>query len=219
MCVISILSNGKKRFKQKMTYKYYIICITFLCICPFERLYGQEKEAEQGNSNSVALKSNLLYDAALVPNIGVEISMQEGFSIEVSYMGAWWKNKRRHYYWQCYGGDMSIKKYWGGKKKNPLTGHFVGMYFQLLTYDFEFGGTGYQSKRTNNSGIEYGYSIPVGEHANLVLSMGVGYLEGETKKYKPMDSHYVHQSTSKLSFFGPTKAEISISWFFKRTRK
>lgn len=195
--------------------KYYRLCILFLLICPIDKLYSRENDTEF--CVPVALKSNLLYDAVMIPNIGIEIGLQEGFAIEASYMGAWWKNDSRHYYWQCYGGDINVIKYFGRKNRsNPFSGHFLGLYFQLLTYDFELGKAGFQSKLTTNPGIEYGYSIPLGSRVNLAFCIGVGYFGGESKKYKPIDSHYVHQSTRNFSFLGPTKAEISISWLLNK---
>lgn len=39
----------------------------------------------------MALKSNLLYDIALVPNIGLEYAFNRGWSIGCGWQYAWWK--------------------------------------------------------------------------------------------------------------------------------
>ncbi len=45
-----------------------------------------------------------------------------------------------------YGGDLTIKKWFGKKAQGkPFSGHHIGPYFQMLTYDFELGGKGYQA--------------------------------------------------------------------------
>ena len=89
----------------------------------------------------MGLKTNLVYDALLVPNIGVEFALGKGWTLGGNWMYGWWKNDRRHRYWRVYGGEVGLRKYFGQRASDkPLTGHHVGVYGQLLTYDFEFGG-------------------------------------------------------------------------------
>ena len=165
----------------------------------------------------MALKTNLLYDVALVPNIGVEFYLGKGWSVGGNWIYAWWKSDKRHNYWRTYGGELDVRKYFGKKaKEKPLTGHHLGVYGQMLTYDFELGGTGCQSKSSYGVGIEYGYSLPVAKRLNIDFGIGIGYLGGEYKEYKPIDGHYVWQATRQRHWFGPTKAEISLVWLIGR---
>lgn len=165
----------------------------------------------------MSLKTNLLYDAALIPNIGAEFYAGRGWSLGGSWMYAWWKSDKRHNYWRIYGGELDIRKYFGRRaSEKPLTGHHLGLYGQMLTYDFETGGTGYQSKLSYGVGIEYGYSLPLGRRLNLDFGIGVGYLGGEYKKYDPIDGHYVWKATKQRHWFGPTKAEVSLVWLLGR---
>ena len=160
-----------------------------------------------------ALKTNLLYDAVLVPNIGVEASLGKGWSIGGNWMYAWWSKNSSHRYWRIYGGELDVRKYFGAKaSEKPLQGHHIGVYGQWLTYDLENGGTGYQSKRTCGGGFEYGYSFPIGRRLNLDLGLGIGYLNSEYKTYVPEDGCYVYQTTKQREWFGPTKAEVSLVW-------
>lgn len=165
----------------------------------------------------MALKTNLLYDVALVPNVGAEFYVGRGWSVGGSWMYAWWKSDKRHRYWRTYGGELDIRKYFGRRAQaKPLTGHHLGLYGQMLTYDFETGGTGYQSKLSYGVGIEYGYSLPLGRRLNLDFGIGIGYLGGEYKKYDPIDGHYVWKETKQRHWFGPTKAEVSLIWLIGR---
>lgn len=165
----------------------------------------------------MALKSNLLYDVALVPNIGIEFYVGRGWSLGGDWMYAWWKSERRHNFWRTYGGEIEVRKYLGQRaKEKPLTGHHLSLYGQMLTYDFETGATGYLSKLSYGAGIEYGYSLPIGRRLNLDFGIGIGYLGGEYKTYKPEDTHYVWQQTKQRHWFGPTKAEISLVWLIGR---
>ena len=160
-----------------------------------------------------ALKSNLLYDALLVPNLSLEASIGSGWTLGAGGMLAWWSKDAKHRYWRIYGGDLEIRKYFGTlSKSKPLQGHHLGIYGDFLTYDFEFGAKGYQSKATYAAGIKYGYSHPIGKRLNLDFALGIGYLHSNYKTYVPRDGCYVYQETKKRKWLGPTQAEISLVW-------
>ena len=162
----------------------------------------------------LAARTNMLYDLALVPHVGVDIYLGKNFSLSGNWMYSWWKNDNIHWYWRTYGGDAGIR-YWFGKAANakPLTGHHVGLYGQIITYDFELGGRGYLGDRwTYGGGLEYGYSLPIAKRLNIDFNLGFGYLGGEFKEYLPIDGHYVWQATKRRQYIGPTKGEISLVW-------
>ena len=160
-----------------------------------------------------ALKSNLLYDALLVPNLSLEASIGSGWTLAAGGMFAWWSKDAKHRYWRIYGGGLEIRKYFGTlSKSKPLQGHHLGIYGDFLTYDFEFGAKGYQSKATYAAGIKYGYSHPIANRLNLDFALGIGYLHSNYKTYVPRDGCYVYQETKKRKWLGPTQAEISLVW-------
>lgn len=165
-----------------------------------------------------AAKTNLLYDAALLPNIGVEFYLGKLWTLTADWHYTWLYSDTRHRYWQGYGGYLGVRKYFGKKaEEHPFTGHHLGLYGQTQIYDVEFGGRGYQMPDWGyGGGIEYGYSLPIARRFNLDFSLGVGYVGGTTKEYLPLDGHYVWQVTKKLNWFGPTKAEISLKWLIGR---
>lgn len=161
----------------------------------------------------LALKSNLLYDALLIPNLSLEASIGSGWTLGAGGMLAWWSKDAKHRYWRIYGGDLEIRKYFGTlSKSKPLQGHHLGIYGDFLTYDFEFGAKGYQSKATYAAGIKYGYSHPIANRLNLDFALGIGYLHSNYKTYVPRDGCYVYQETKKRKWLGPTQAEISLVW-------
>ncbi len=164
-----------------------------------------------------ALKTNLLYDALLIPNIGIEYRFARRWSASVDYMHAWWSRDEKHRYWRCYGGEVLVRRYFGDR---PFAGHHVGLYGMALTYDFEFGGKGRQSDGFGyGGGVEYGYSLPVGRRLNIDFSIGLGYFGGRYKEYVPMDGCYVWQSTRRQHWFGPTRAEVSLVWILGGDRR
>ena len=161
-----------------------------------------------------AIKTNALYDLLLVPNIGVEFGFGKNWSVGANWMYAWWSNRGKNNFWRIYGGDVEVRR-WFGKKaaEKPLQGHHVGVYGQLLTYDFETGGRGYMADKWNYTfGVSYGYSLPIAKRLNLDFTLGIGYWGGRYKEYLPVEGHYVWQVTKNRRWFGPTKAEISLVW-------
>ena len=174
----------------------------------------------------MALKTNLLYDVAAVPNVGVEFYLGKNWSATGSWMYGWWKKERRERFWRIYGGEVAVRKWFGKKaEEKPLTGHHLGVYGQLFTYDFEWGGTGYMGGKPGESlwntpnyaaGVEYGYSLPVGRRLNFDFVIGAGYWGGKYYTYEPLDGHYVWKSTKNRHWVGPTKAEVSLVWLLGR---
>ena len=169
----------------------------------------------------MGLKTNLLYDALLVPNIGVEFYLGRNFSISTDWHYAWWNTKS--WFWRTYGGELSIRKWLGqAAKANPLTGHHVGIYGQALTYDFlAFGTKGYMSGNPGEDlfdraswavGIEYGYSLPITKQLNLDFVIGIGYQTGKYNEYELQDDCYVWKTMKNRRFIGPTKAEVTLVW-------
>ena len=182
---------------------------------PFPAIPSQvnPEQAPPPAASYFALKSNLLYDALLVPNLSLEASIGSGWTLGAGGMLAWWSKDAKHRYWRIYGGDLEIRKYFGTlSKSKPLQGHHLGIYGDFLTYDFEFGAKGYQSKATYAAGIKYGYSHPIANRLNLDFALGIGYLHSNYKTYVPRDGCYVYQETKKQKWLGPTQAEISLVW-------
>ena len=166
----------------------------------------------------MAAKNNMLYDLALLPNVGLEFYLGKNMSLVGNWMYSWWKNDNIYWYWRVYGGDIALR-YWFGKasKEKPLQGHHVGLYGQMITYDLELGYHGILADRWSwSAGVEYGYSLPVAKRLNIDFTLGAGYHTGEFYEYIPIDGHYVWQATKIRHYMGPTKAEISLVWLLGR---
>ncbi len=172
------------------------------------------------------LRTNMLYDALLVPNIGIEFYLGRNWSVVGNWMYGWWSKNRSHWYWRAYGGDLAVRK-WLGKaaKRKPLTGHHLGVYGQIFTYDFETGKRGCMGGKPGGTlwdrmncaaGVEYGYSLPLARRLNIDFTIGAGYWGGTYHEYIPVDDCYVWQATRQRRWFGPTKAEVSLVWLIGR---
>jgi hypothetical protein len=142
-------------------------------------------------------------------------------------MYAWWQNGASSKFWRVYGGDFYVRKWFGQKaEENPFAGHHIGVYAQLLTYDFCLGDKGYMGGQPGGNiwdklqygyGVEYGYSLPIARRLNLDFTLGLGYMGGTYHEYRIADDCKVWQATKNRNWFGPTKAEVSLVWLLGRS--
>ena len=128
---------------------------------------GQVRYKLNKEKIAVQLHTNGLYDLALCPNIGLELQTDLGLAWQCDYIGAWWSNNSKHRYWQNYAFQMELRYYLGHDHQDtPYFGHHIGVYGQLATYDFEFGGTGSRVTGSINPGAS---ELPT---ATVCLSVG-----------------------------------------------
>ena len=162
----------------------------------------------------MSARTNMLYDVLLIPNVGFDIHVGKNWSLAGNWHYAWWDIRNSNIWWRTYGGDIEVRKWFGKKAQDkPLTGHHVGPYAQLVTYDMELGDRGYMADKWNYAvGVSYGYSLPISERLNIDFSMGLGYMWGRYHEYLPIDDCDVWQVTKNRSWIGPTKAEITLVW-------
>ena len=172
--------------------------------------------AVEGNSTTVQLRTNGLYWLALSPNIGVELQTDLGLAFSMDYIGAWWNSDPSHHYWSDYAFQMEARYYLGvNKQEAPYKGHHVGLYGIMATYDFEFGGKGYQSNdltKTFSIGGSYGYTMPLNKNFSLDFTVGLGYVQSKYDVYVPTNGGYMRTNTKRLRYFGPSKLEVSLVW-------
>ncbi len=176
----------------------------------------------------MALKTNLLYDLALVPNIAFEIHVGKRWTLGANWIHSWWNSDKRKWFHRIYGTEVGVRKYFGGKDaNNPMQGHHIGIYGETFIFDFEMGGRGYLGGKPGGSlferanygaSIEYGYSHPIARRLNLDFVLGVGYQGGDYWEYEPEDDHFVWRATKRRKYFGPTKAEVSLVWLLEAGR-
>lgn len=177
----------------------------------------------------VDVRTNLLYDALLLPNIGAEVYLGRHFSAGANWMYGWWSRDLKHIYWRAYGGEL-FGRWWFGNKTNkkPLSGFHVGVYGQYYLYDFELGGNGEMTGRPGCSlwkqglfggGVEFGYSMPIKKRLNIDFSLGIGYSGGTYHRFRPIDNHYVWQGTYRRRYIGPNKLEIALVWLIGKCNR
>ena len=189
--------------------------------------YAQERTQDIGmldptkELSSFAIKTNLLYDAVLVPNIGIEARVFKSFTVYADVMYAGWNFPEKYIYWNLYGAQFGARQYFGQTSKGrSFSGHHAGAYAQALAYDLQAGNIGQQTTTLHISGgLEYGYSVPVARNLNIDFEMGIGYMTGSYDEYDVHDGHNTWRATIQRKWFGPTKASVSLVWQIEpRTR-
>lgn len=168
------------------------------------------------------IKSNILYDAALSPNLGVELQIAPKWSLDISgNLNAWnLKDGKKWKHWLV----QPEARYWFCE---AFGGHFLGIHlhggqynFGHLDLPFKFLGTDFRKLKDNRyqgwfagAGIAYGYAWMLHRHWNLEAEIGIGY------SYSRFDTFECVGCGRKTgnghhNYFGPTKAAINIVYIF-----
>ena len=163
----------------------------------------------------------MFYDALLVPNLGIEVGIRRHFSVALNWAYAWWNSCKSGKYWRMYGGDVEGRYWFKPKTEYRLTGHHLGVYAQMLTYDIALSrhgvlagvpGSTLWDYPTWGVGVSYGHSWRLGQSLRIDCAIGAGYLHGIYQKYTHEDDCYVWKSAHRLRYWGPTRAEVSLVW-------
>ena len=175
------------------------------------------------SAQKVAVKTNVLYDAAATINAGVEIGLAPKWTLDVSgNLNAWdmshgrkWKHwfvQPEARYWLCdrfmghflavhaHGGQFNI-----GNLKNDIS--FLSTDFSKLSdnrYQGWFAG----------AGIAYGYALPLGKHWNAEFEIGIGYAYSHYDRFECEGCGQKVEEGKHHNYFGPTKAAISLVYLF-----
>lgn len=169
----------------------------------------------------VAVKTNLLYDAAVNANFGVEVGLAPRWSFDLSGdYNRWTINEHK---WKHWFVQPEIR-YWFCEHfvKHFIGLHAIGGQYNLgnIPLDFRLLGSDFSKLRDHRyqgwgigGGIAYGYALPFNSHWNMEFEIGFGYVylnfdkfecKDCGKKVGDGDHHYV----------GPTKAAVNLVYVF-----
>ncbi|WP_300700190.1 DUF3575 domain-containing protein [uncultured Phocaeicola sp.] len=172
---------------------------------------------------NVAVKTNLLSDMVLSPNLGIEVGLAPKWTLDVTGQFNAWKlsNDRRWKHWAI----QPEARYW---LCDRFSAHFLGAHVHGGQYNIggidgklKFLGTDTQKLKDARyqgwfvgAGIAYGYAWILDRHWNLEAEIGFGYSYTRYDKYrcsgggKKMEANKPHHSV------GPTKAAINLVYLF-----
>ena len=169
-----------------------------------------------------SIKNNLLYDATLTPNIGLEVKIGSRSTFQIFYGINPWKfsdtKKWRH--WSL----MPEYRYWLKKEKAPyLLGWFTGVH--ALGGEFNVGGVdmpfGMMKWLKDNryegwfigGGLTLGHAWRLSDRWRLEAAVGVGYIRFRYDRYQnEWCGDFIHSGT--YDYFGPTKLALNIAYNF-----
>lgn len=178
--------------------------------------------------NNVGIKTNLLYDGFLMPDLGIEIGLAPKWSLDISgALNAWTINPNTDHWkkWKLWMVQPEAR-YWFCQR---FAGHFIGLHAHGGQYNMghlDFGGYNFLGSNFKwfedhraqgwfvGAGFGYGYSWILDKHWNFEAEIGIGWVytiydgfncEGCGKKILENKHH---------NYVGPTKAALNIIYVF-----
>lgn len=172
----------------------------------------------------LALKTNLLYDAATMLNYGVEFPLGKRFSVVWEHYLPWWvmRNNRTCIQYLTLGGEA---RWWflpqpraasaRRVERDRLVGHFLGVYGFWGKTDLQWDRIGcYQCDNVWSAGLTYGFAFPLTRHLNLELDASFGVARIPYQHYIPSDDWQIlwrdYDNVGITYYFGPTKIQVSL---------
>ena len=147
-------------------------------------------------AQSVAVKTNLLYDATATLNGGVETRLAPQWTAEVgANLNAWDVNGHKWKHWAVQPGNLDMPfKLFGTDFRNLRDNRYQGW----------MGGLG----------IAYGYSWILSKHWNIEAEIGIGWVYTRYDRYECADCGQKMESGHPHNYVGPTKAAINLVYSF-----
>lgn len=179
--------------------------------------------------DNAAVKTNLLYDAATTPNLGIEVGIGQKHTVQLFYGLNPWKfgkddNRKFAKHWVL----MPEYRWWTCTKFN---GHFIGVHLfggqynaaniSLPVPGFFFGGdnlaSGIKTDRYQGwmagVGATYGYQWILSRHWNVEAEIGLGYGHAWYDRY-PCHECGAKISSGNTNYAGITKLGDSLLYIF-----
>lgn len=174
-----------------------------------------ENEIVSTSRQRFALKTNILYDACLFPNLELEWLINRKWSVGLEGDIAWYKLNFTHIYRLAV---ISPEVRYHYRQRAPWHGMYVGLFLGGGLFQLENGHDGYRGEG-GMGGVSFGYMWPIGKYFSLEAGIGVGYLYSRYKVYENRDTHKLYMRTKSLNYFGPLKLKFSIAWRFDFMKK
>ena len=166
-----------------------------------------------------ALKTNLLWDAALCANLGFELELWPHWSLDVP---VWYSPYDITSRWRIrLLATQPEVRYW---LRDAGAGHYFGVHTSVIGFNVSFAGD-YRYQDPNHAafglGIGYGFAFPLdkGRRWSMEAQLGAGYISYKWIKYHNTGRNGAEVSHGGGTYWGLTRAGIAISYKFYRQRK
>ena len=166
-----------------------------------------------------AVKTNLLWDAALCANLGVEIELWPHWSLDVPVWYSPYDITER-----CRIRLLATQpevRYW---LKDAGQGHYFGVHASVIGFNVSFNGDfRYQDpdRAAFGVGIGYGYALHLDKARrwSIEAQIGAGYIDYKYIKYRNTDRNGAEVSRGKGTYWGVTRAGLTVAYKFYCERK
>lgn len=167
----------------------------------------------------IAVKTNLLGDAALCANLGVEIGLWRHWSLDVP---VWYSPYDITDGWRIrLLATQPEVRYW---LKDVGEGHCFGVHATVAGFNVSFGGD-YRYQDPNHAafgaGIGYGYAFHLDKSRrwSMEAQIGAGYIGYEYIKFHNTGRNGAEVSRGKGTYWGVTRAGFAVAYKFYTDRK
>jgi len=174
-------------------------------------------------AQNVALKTNLLSDALLSPNLGIEIGLAPKWTLDISGQYNGWKlsHGRRWKHWAV----QPEARFWFCDR---FAGHFIGVHahggqYNVGGFDGKINFLGTDARKLRDTryqgwfagaGIAYGYAWILGKHWNLEAEIGIGYSYTRYDRFRCTGCGKKIEIDKPHHYAGLTKAAVNIVYIF-----
>lgn len=187
-----------------------------------DTVFSESGDAPARRMPQISIKTNLLYDALLLPNLTIEAWLGRNWSVAAEGNISWWGGEvsptsRRH---RVRAGALELRRWFFSS--GPFSGHAIGLYGGYLDYDLRLwarneNDAGQLSYASLSAGISYAYSFRISRQLNMELGVAAGYVRGDYYDYnyclkdsawEPLD----RKSYKTRSYWGPARIGVSLVW-------
>ena len=173
-------------------------------------------------NSQVGIKTNVIPDALLSPNLGVEVGLAPHWSLDLTGEINFWKvNGHLWKHWLA----QPEARYWFCDR---FAGHFLGVHalggqynFGMIHNNITFLGSPFKNLSdyryqgwAAGAGIAYGYAWAVAKHWNIEAEIGIGWLYTRYDKFKCDNCGKRLEKNRPHNYVGPTKLALNLEYIF-----
>lgn len=158
-----------------------------------------------------AIKSNALYLAAGVTNIGGEYAFHPHWSVDLPLVYSPYTIARRYRMRFLY--IQPEARYWLDR---PMKGHFFGVHLHAGVFNVSLDNKNrYQSEKGfHGAGISYGYAMPLSRRWSMEFTVGVGYAFTKYCTYYNVPNGIRYEKDIPYHYWGLTKLGLNFVYRF-----
>ena len=172
-------------------------------------------------AQKAALKTNLVSDVLLSPNLGLEVGLAKKWTLNLAgQFNLWTFNDMKWRHWLA----QPEFRYWFCRR---FQGHFLGLHaiggefnFGNIDVNTKFLGSDFRKLKDRRyegwgagAGIAYGYDWILSRHWNLETEIGIGWIYARYDEY-PCAECGKKLGSGHHNYYGPTKVALNLEYVF-----